>query len=150
MYHSLVRKKIQKIFQQLSEGNFEPSLKSISSDFEHQFSGDHCLGGQRHTSDGMRRWFKRLFFLFPQLKFEVKEILVKGWTWNTVVSVEWIDRGKTQDGQPYSNQGVHFLHLRWGKLVSIHAYLDSQRLERECLRMAKLGIKEAAALPIED
>ena len=151
MYHFFIHQKIQKVFEQLSRGDFESSLGQIAvGSFEHKFPGNHCLGGTRHTVDGMRRWFKRLFSLFPQLEFEVKDILVKGGPWNTLIAVEWIDRGFTQDGRPYQNYGAHLLRLKWGRLVSIHAYLDSQRIQEECLRMAKAGIKEAAASPIED
>jgi ketosteroid isomerase-like protein len=77
----------------------------------------------------MRRWFERLFLLFPGLNFEIKDILVKGWPWNTVVVVEWIDRATTKDGQPYVNEGVHIIRFCLGRLVELHAYLDSQKVE---------------------
>ena len=151
MYHSFIRQKIKKVFEQLSRGDFEPSLAQIAvGHFEHRFSGNHCLGGTRHSVDGMRRWFQRLFTLFPHLEFEVKEILIKGGPWNTLVAVEWIDRGITQDTKPYQNNGTHMIRLKWGKLISIHAYLDSQRIEDECQRMFNQGIKEAGAVAIED
>ena len=150
MYHYFIRKKISWVFQRLGEGDFESLLKDFSVHFEHRFAGNHCLGGERHTVDGMRRWFKRLFSLFPQLKFEIKEIIVNGGPGNTVVSIEWRDYGKRQDGLPYENYGVHFIRLKWGRVVSVHAYLDTQRVEKACCEMAAQGIKEATLPPIED
>ena len=151
MYHTVIRQKITKVFEQLSRGEYEPSLAQIAvGNFEHKFPGNHCLGGTRHTVDGMRRWFRRLFVLFPRLEFEIKNIFVKGGPVNTLVAVEWIDRGITRDDKPYDNCGTHILRLQWGRLVSIHVYLDSQKIAQECQRMTQQGIAEAAAPPIED
>ena len=150
MYCSFVRNKVQAAFRSLSEGNSEPILSSLAPNFEHTFAGNHCLGGTRHHLSGMQRWFQRLFSLFPKLQFEIKNILVQGGPWHTLVAVEWIDCGTTQDGKPYTNNGAHILHLKWGKIISIHAYLDTGRAEAEFRRMAQQGISEAAALPIED
>lgn len=126
MYHFLIRKKIRKIFQDLSHGDFEPSLRQISPrSFEHVFPGNHCLGGKRHKVESMRQWFQRLFRLFPRLEFEIKDILVKGGPWNTLIAIEWVDQGNTIDGHPYQNNGTHVIRIKWGRLISIHAYLDS-------------------------
>jgi hypothetical protein len=40
------------------------------------------LGGSRHTRDAMRRWFERLFRLFPDARFELRAVAVDGWPWN--------------------------------------------------------------------
>ena len=43
---------------------------------------------------------------------------------------------------------MHFIRLRLGKIVSLHAYLDTVRLERTLKAMADKGCEEAAAPPI--
>jgi ketosteroid isomerase-like protein len=53
-------------------------------------------------------------------------------------------------GEPYVNDGVHWIHLRWGKVSGFHAYLDTQRVAEACAEMARLGVSEAAAAPIID
>ena len=150
MYHFIIKQQIRTVFKLLSEQNVEPLLKDFSPQLEHIFPGNHSLGGKRHTLEGMRRWFKRLFFLFPELHFNVKEIVVRGWPWDTLIAVEWMDEGKTLSGEPYSNYGTHFMRLKWGRLVSLHAYLDTQVLEEALSRMARQGIENASAAPIED
>jgi len=150
MYHTIVRRIACASFESLSKGDYEALLSQCSSNVEHRFAGNHALGGTRHSVQAMRRWFQRLFVLFPGLNFEIKEILVRGWPWNTRVAVEWIDRATTSDGVPYINEGVHLLHIRWGRLTKLHAYLDTQKVEEVCKRLAQQGIAEASASPIED
>ena len=96
----------------------------------------------------MRRWFERLFRLFPNLRFEVHSIAASGGPWDTTVVVEWTDRATSADGKDYVNSGVHVIRMRWGKTVSIHEYLDTQVLIDTLNRMAVNGIEEAKAPPI--
>jgi ketosteroid isomerase-like protein len=98
----------------------------------------------------MRRWFERLFLLFPKLDFTIKHIAVCGPPWNTYAMVEWQDAATPADGVPYVNDGTHLLRLRWGKVVSLHAYLDTQVVADTCRRLAEWGLAVAAAPPIED
>jgi len=150
-YHRIVERKTRENFVLLSAGDYEPVLGQISSDFEHFFSGRHPLGGRRHSVDAMRRWFKRLYTINRTLRFEIKDICVSGLPWDTVVAVEWIDRAILADGDDsYINQGVHFIRMRWGKIVSLHAYLDTQIFAEASARVAQNGIAEAAAAPIID
>jgi ketosteroid isomerase-like protein len=96
----------------------------------------------------LRHWFERLFRLFPNLRFEMHSIAASGWPWDTTVVVEWTDRATPADGKDYVNSGVHVIRMRWGKVVSIHAYLDTQVLIDTLNRMAVNGIEEAKAPPI--
>ncbi len=59
--------------------------------FEHIFPGDHALGGVRHTKQGLRAWFQRLYSVHPQLRFEIKHIASSGAPWDTTVVIEWRD-----------------------------------------------------------
>lgn len=75
---------------------------------------------------------------------------MRGWPWNTVVLVEWSDRGKGRDGVPYENEGAHAIRLRWGKATYIHAYLDTEKVTAVCDRLAAAGVEAAAAPPVTD
>jgi ketosteroid isomerase-like protein len=88
--------------------------------------------------------------VFPDLQFEVKALVVKGWPWNTLAVVEWEDWANTRDGNGYRNQGVHVIRLRWGRVVSLHVYLDTQKLADACRRQAQQGLADAVAAPIVD
>ncbi|CAN5834281.1 nuclear transport factor 2 family protein [soil metagenome] len=150
MYHALVRRKVTGVFDQLSTKDYPSVLAGVADDVHHTFSGDHPLGGERRSRMALERWFERLYNLCPSLRFEVGEVIAKGWPWRTVVAVQWEACVTPQQGEPYVNHGVHLLRIRWGRVVSIHAYEDSQKVAAACRRMAEAGIEEAAARPITD
>ena len=70
--------------------------------------------------------------------------------WNTIVVVEWRDYATLAGGVPYVNDGAHVIGLKWGKVVSLHAYLDTQILIEAFRVMGEAGFDEALAPPIED
>ena len=148
MYHMIVKKNVTSVFKRLNKGDYEYALSGIGTTIEHRFAGEHCLGGKRTSTDALRHWFERLFRLFPNLRFELHSIAASGWPWNTTVVVEWIDRATPADKTDYVNSGVHVIRMRWGKVVSIHAYLDTKVLIDTLNRMAANGIEEAKAPPI--
>lgn len=150
MYHAVVKKLALQSFENLNQGNYLAVLKNISPAITHTFSGNHALGGTRHSVEAMHQWFQRLYRLSPGLNFEIKNVAVSGWPWNTTVAVEWVDRATPADGSPYVNEGVHVIKMRWGKVVYLHAYLDTQATEAMCQRLVRCGMAEAAAAPIED
>lgn len=147
-YHALAERRVTRMFHELSHGNFEPALASLAPRFEQIFAGDHPLGGSRHTVESFRRWFQRMYRLFPNLAFEVIATAASGPPWDMTVVAEWVDRATPVDGGPYENRGVHVLRLRWGQVVSIHAYLDTQIVANVHQRLANAGFDEAAAPPI--
>ena len=147
-YRYAVEGVVRLAFGRLSAGDYQTLLKACASDVEHTFSGDHALGGTRHSREALGRWFERLYRLFPGLNFEVKRVLVRGWPWRTVAVIEWVDRARPADGVPYVNEGTHVLRFSWGRLVGLHAYLDTQKVEEVCERLAEAGIEEASAPPI--
>lgn len=150
MYHAIMRRKVRAVFTRLNQGDYETTLAGMAKHFEHRFAGDHPLGGIRHTPEGLRAWFERLFRLTDHLDFDIQHIASGGWPWDTTVTVEWTDGAQLADGGTYANHGVHVVRLRWGRAVSIHANLDTAVWEAACARLAAAGITEAAAPPIED
>lgn len=147
-YRYAVEQAVRFSFDRLSAGDHETLLKACAPDVEHVFPGNHPLGGTRNSKEALERWFERLYTIFPGLNFEVKRVLVRGWPWQTVAMVEWVDRARPADGVSYKNKGTHVLRFSWGRLVGIRAYLDTQKVEEVCERLAQEGIEEAAAPPI--
>jgi ketosteroid isomerase-like protein len=148
MYKTIARRKVRGLFEALSRGEWEKALEDVAPDVHHVFPGENAIGGERHSREAMGRWFERLYRLIPEIEFEVKEIVVRGWPWDMHVAVEWSDRGKAADGVPYENEGAHWMRLRRGKATYIHAYLDTEKVTEICDRMAASGIEEAAAAPV--
>jgi ketosteroid isomerase-like protein len=148
MYKRIAERRVRKLFATLGEGDAEKPLADVAEDVHHVFPGSHTLGGERHSREGMRRWFERLYVLFPEIEFEVTSVAIKGPPWDMLVAVQWTDTGRCADGEPYDNQGAHWIRLRWGKAVQIRAYLDTEKVSRACDRMAAAGIPEATAAQI--
>ncbi len=149
MYRAIVRRRIRGTFlNELSAGNYAAVVGRTAGDVVHVFPGEGALGGTRTSQDALRRWFERLFRLFPELRFEVDEITVTGWPWRTTVAVRWRDWGEAADGEPYENRGCEVFEIRWGRATSIHQYLDTKVIDDSLARMAAAGIEEAAAPPI--
>lgn len=148
MYHMIVSRIIRGLFKDLSAGEYSRALRSSRRDVHHIFAGEHAIGGERYDREAFRLWFERLFRLFPSIQFKVHDVIVKGWPWNTIVAVEWSADVTPASGPQYKNQGVHIIHLKWGRTSLVHAYEDSQAVVDACNRMAAAGIEEASAPPI--
>ena len=148
MYKAIARRKARGVFESLSRGDWKAAIEDVADDVHHVFPGDNAMGGERHSKQAMERWFERVYRLIPDLQFEVREIAVKGWPWDMKVAVEWADHGHASDGVPYENEGTHWIRLRRGKAVYIHAYLDAEKVTEICRRLAEDGVEEAAAAPI--
>ena len=150
MYHAMVRRNVIRLFEALNRGDIDYVVAGLAPRFEHIFSGDHTLGGMRHTRPAIRAWFERLFRVLPALRFTIKHIAVSGWPWATTVVVEWRDFATLADGTAYVNDGEHAIQIRWGKVVVLHAYLDTQIVVDAMHAMVAAGVAEAAAPKIED
>jgi ketosteroid isomerase-like protein len=148
VYHTIVRRRTAKTFERLSRGDWQSIVEDLAAHVQHVFPGDHPLGGERHTREAVLRWFERLGRLFPGHDFEVHRVVSRGWPWSTWVVVEWTARLRPQEGEPYVNDGAHWIHIRWGKVTYFHAYLDTQRVAAACRDMGDRGVEEAAAGPI--
>ena len=148
MYHAIVARRVRAVFGHLSRGDWDPILAGLADDVHHVFPGDNALGGERRSREAVGRWFDRLGRLFPVHEFTVHRVAPRGWPWDTWVAVEWSARLGPSTGEPYANDGAHWIHIRWGKVDAFHAYLDTERVSAACDAMAAAGVEEAAAPPI--
>jgi ketosteroid isomerase-like protein len=148
MYKAIARRKARKVFEAIGDRDIDTVLKDVAPHVHHTFPGDNAIGGERHSKDAMRRWFERVFRIFPELHLEVRRIAVKGPPWDMFVAIEWTDHGKASDGVPYENEGAHWIRLRRTKATYIHAYTDPEKITAICDRLAAAGVEEAAAPPI--
>jgi ketosteroid isomerase-like protein len=144
----LAARRVRHVFARLSVGEYETALSGLAADVHHRFAGDHALGGERHDAEAVRRWFERLFRLFPELRFTVTRTAVAGWPWDLTVAVEWRAEVTPALGPAYVNLGAHVLRVRRGRVACLHAYEDSQAVGAACARMAAAGIEEADAAAV--
>ena len=148
MYRRLAARRVRHVFDRLSAGDYETALAALAPDVHHRFAGKHPLGGERHDAEAVRRWFERLFRLFPELRFTVTRTAVSGWPWDLTVAVDWRADVVPALGPSYVNVGAHVLRVRRGRVACLHAYEDSQAVAAACAWMADGGIEEAAAPPV--
>jgi ketosteroid isomerase-like protein len=150
MYHAVIRAIVKNLFRALNKGDYEPILAGFAPEFEHWFVGTHALSGLRTSMPTTRAWYERLLKIFPNIKFDIRNIVVSGWPWNTLVAVEWTDSYTLLNGEKRTNCGVHMIRLVWGKGVSVHIYCDTELL-LENLAIQKVGgIGEASYAPLID
>jgi ketosteroid isomerase-like protein len=149
VYHTIVRRKLQRAFADLNAGRYDRIVPQFARAHRHVFFGEHALGGARTDLAATRRWYERLARLFPDLRFELHDIAVAGWPWNTVAMVAWSDRFAV-NGVPGGNQGVHVFRLRWGKVVELAVHCDTAKLQRYLAEKGRGGTPEAMAPPITE
>lgn len=150
MYHAIVRRRIRQLFDAVNQGDAEPVLEQFAPRFEHSFLGDHALSGTRRTLAATRRWYERLYRLLPDIHFDLREVLVSGGPWNTIVVVAWNETNSGTDGVRTHNQGYHVVHLSWGRASRLVICPDTAGLKATLDRLARAGNEEAHAAPIVD
>jgi len=148
VFHLLAARRVRHVFDRLSVGDYEPAIAGLAPDVHHRFAGEHPLGGERHDPTAVRRWFERLYRLFPELRFTVSDTAVSGPPWDMTMTVQWRADVVPKAGPSYVNVGAHVLRIRRGRVHCLHAYEDSQAVAAACALMAEQGIDEAAAAPI--
>jgi ketosteroid isomerase-like protein len=143
VYRAIVARKIRRNWAAVARQDATPVMEALAPEFEYHFIGDHALGGVRHTADRQREWFERLFRLFPDIRFDVKDVVVTGMPWRTraVVVAE-----ATLDSDPsYHNYLAQALELRWGRLTKVRMHEDSQLVARH---LERHPLEEARSAPI--
>lgn len=145
MYRAIVARRIRGIWASIAAHDPEPALAGLADRFEYHFLGDHALGGVRHTHEPQARWFARLFRLFPDIRFDVKDVLVSGWPWRTRAVV--IAEARLDSDPEYHNYLAQLIELRWGRVTKVRMHEDSQLVARY---LDRSPLEEARAEPITD
>ena len=149
MYHAIVRRVVAGLFDAVNRGDARPVLDGFAPTFEHIFLGMSALGGRRTTLSQTSSWYARLYRLLPDIHFDIDRITVSGTPWNTLAVVEWRERNSGTDGVVTTNQGIHAVHIRWGKMTRLIICPDATLLAATLDRLARAGVEEAHAPMIE-
>jgi ketosteroid isomerase-like protein len=98
IYRAIVKRRARGIFANLSRGDWKPTTADIADDVHHVFPGANALGGERHSREAMERWFERLYRLLPEIEFDVRDVAVRGWPWDTAVAIHaYLDAEKVTE-----------------------------------------------------
>lgn len=140
MYKATIRALLRRNIDKLNRGDDEPILKMAHPDVVLVFPGDNSwatmfrpaeAGRHPHVThrglDEVTAFAER--FVAEGIRFEVEDILVNGWPWNTRVAMRAHDHLRGDDGRDvYNNRLVAFLEIRWGRLVRWEDYEDTERV----------------------
>jgi ketosteroid isomerase-like protein len=148
MYRAIVARRVRKAWAHVDARDPAYVIDQLAPGFEHSFAGDHAMGGTRRSRESLTAWFERVFRLFPAIRFEVRDVLVRGMPWDTRAVVLVHVYAGDVDGVPYENELAQTIHLRWGKIVRIHTLEDTQKLAGALERLHAAGEPEAVAAPI--
>jgi ketosteroid isomerase-like protein len=154
IYRAVVRRQVRNLFAEANAGNWASIVDGLASTFSYRFVGDTPLGGTRTTHEAMRRWFERLYRLFPGSQFAPQRIVVEGPPWNTrimtYVKIHGTAPQANGESAPYENEFMQAMILRWGKITSVLTLEDTQRFANALPCLAAAGITDATASPITD
>ncbi len=128
MYQAYVRRQLLKGMGRLNSGQYRAMLQEFPAQFSLYFPGVSESKGPVYNLAETLALYERIFQIFPDLTFEVEDILVRGWPSFTRVAVKWRCRATAKDGQAYRNRGVHIFHIRWGKVTHLEIYCDTQSI----------------------
>jgi len=127
MYAFLVAKRSSKFwvpesgdYESVPWGNFTPLLTHSAEPIHSEVL---VIVLRRCGSGFNASIFCRLNWISPS-----KNIAVSGFPWDTTIAVEWVDSAKPADASEYVNEGPHHQDAV-GKVVYLHAYLDTQLTE---------------------
>jgi ketosteroid isomerase-like protein len=132
MYAAIVERVIRNGFRQLNRGDIDAVLALFADDAVLQFPGEHALAADCRGKPEIARWFRNLRRLLPTLQFEIVDVTVRGWPWNTRVLTRFVDRVEFANTPTITNRGVQYLRLSWGKVREDVLYLDTQTVARAC------------------
>jgi ketosteroid isomerase-like protein len=155
MYKAIVKRRIRNLFAEANKGNWQAIIDSLNPIFTYRFIGDTPLGGTRNKKSSMQAWFKRIYTLVPDAKLTPQRIVVEGMPWNTYIMTYVKFSGNLPSvsgahGLPYENEVMQLMNLKWGRIHSVLTLEDTQRFANILPLLAKVGIAEATAAPIND
>jgi ketosteroid isomerase-like protein len=130
VYHAVVAAKVRQTWTQVNAGHTEAATRMAAPNIRFHFVGDTALGASLQGADAFRQWFEEATRLLPGLQFEVVDVIVRGWPWDTHVAVRLDVSTTLADGSPYTNHVSQWIRLRWARLVDDFVMEDTITLQR--------------------
>ena len=92
-----------------------------------RFAGSHSWAIDTTERRRIESWFDRFAALKPQLA--VLDVVVNGPPWNMSACVVFDGAVRDHSGQVvYTNHGVQYMRLRWGRIILDQVNLDTQKM----------------------
>ena len=116
----LMLKAFASMTARFAEGDCDLVLKLMTDDVRFIFPGTSSFAADVSGKAGTERWLRRFVAMRP--RYEILDVTVSGPPWNTRVGVRMRDR----IGDDYSNEGMHYLVMRWGRVCYDRVFIDTE------------------------
>jgi len=135
----IVASKTRATWRRIADGDLEAASDMADPDLRFRFVGHTAFGADLRGRDAFLAWFRAAAERLPGLTFEVQDVLVGGWPWNTRVAVRLAISAPLPDGTTYRNEGVQWLRLRWGRMVDDWVLEDTVALQQALDQTARVA-----------
>ncbi|KAB8187012.1 hypothetical protein FH610_003365 [Microbispora catharanthi] len=136
VYHWITGLRVRRLWRRVGTGDYRAAVAIAAPDVLFRFAGDTPLSVQARGREAFEAWFRDLFARLPGLRLTLRDVVVRGWPWNTTVVVRLDAAATLADGTAYRNEAVQWVRLRWGRMVSDEVLEDTQRLADALRRQA--------------
>jgi ketosteroid isomerase-like protein len=123
MYRWLVRSLVPPVLIRITRGRTWLVRAAFRSDAEFVFPGEHSWAADYRSRPQIEAWLRDFAAMRPH--YEVLDIVVGGPPWHTRIAIRF--RDTIEPG--YTNEGMHWMLMRWGRVVHERVFLDTQRVD---------------------
>ena len=86
MYRKIVAAKTRAVWRSINARDLDVPWKMAAEDMSFTFVGATPLGASFVGRDQFRAWLGAVFERFPDITFELREVIVAGWPWRTRIA----------------------------------------------------------------
>jgi uncharacterized protein (TIGR02246 family) len=116
------RRTVDALYAAFLAGDPEGMLALMADDVEVRFLGQGTFRGV----DAARRFFAFAGGLLRDVDFRIQTVIIDG----EVAAAVWEETATTAAGEPWENHGVDVIHVRDGRIVSLHENNDVTLVRR--------------------
>jgi ketosteroid isomerase-like protein len=122
MYRWIVARIARRAILAGVNGKPELATRMMADDVIFEFPGTSSFGASLRGKDALLAWMRRFAALKPA--YVIRDVVATGPPWNTRLAVRLSDR----IGDDYANEGVQYLRMRWGKVISDEVFVDTEKV----------------------
>jgi ketosteroid isomerase-like protein len=123
VYRWLVRLLVPRVLLQIIRGRTWLTRLTFAPDAEFVFPGRHSYSADYRSRPDIDAWLRDFAAIRPN--YEVLDIVVGGPPWRTRIAIRFRDA----IAPDYTNEGMHWMVMRWGRVVHERVFVDTQLIE---------------------
>jgi ketosteroid isomerase-like protein len=142
MYSWIVGRALRVLFARLNAGDLRLILRGFAPDAHLVFPGRSSFAGDHRGRREIGAWLERFVGLGPH--FEIHDVAAAGPPWNMRVFFRFSDRIPIPGGGEYSNEGMEYVRMSWGRIREQRVYLDTEKVADFDSRLAAAAESSSA------